>query len=113
MAHVSEINDPEIRAMLERARQEMRQGRTAVAVRSCADAFLRLVDLQPGELDRLAPYEGRHSPDTAHWPDYGTHLVREGEGGRPEVVFDRERFALTEAIAYMEFVIGRAVALGL
>lgn len=114
MSDISEIRDEHIRGRLEEAWRLMRDGQPAPAVHACVEAFIRLAELQPDEVAPLASATSvRDAPQTLHWPDYGTRLMEDPEGGPiPRVIFERERFSLSEAITYLEFVTSRAVALG-
>jgi hypothetical protein len=89
----------------------MRAGKAAEAVREIAAAFLRLVELKPELAGRRVGVRGRMLPLAMRWPALGANLKLESlRAGKVEIEFARERFAMSEAMTYYEFLSDTALA---
>ena len=109
MARYDNVKDETARALLAQAQQEMRSQNPAAAVRTSGDAFIRLIELKPDLLKRNLPAD-----DLIHhrqFPRFGAVLVE--KDGKPEVVLERERFSMSEAITYWEYTLDTALHEGL
>ena len=106
MPKYEEIEDEELRAMMGEAYAFLRQGRGADAVHKLADTLLRTVEKRPSVLRAGATMRGRRMPLLLRWPALGANLdPRSLRGGKPEITFARERFAVSEAMTYYEFML--------
>ena len=107
MARYEDIQDHEIRTLLEQATNEMRGGDPATAVRACCDAFLLLISQHPELLEANLPADEKIHHH--QFPRFGAHL--ESVDGQPKIEFDRERFSIGEAITYLDFTTDTALRL--
>jgi hypothetical protein len=105
------IQNDELRGMMDQAYAQMRAGKAAEAVRQIAAAFLRLVELKPELAGRRVGVRGRMLPLAMRWPALGANLKLESlRAGKVEIEFVRERFAMSEAMTYYEFLSDTALA---
>jgi hypothetical protein len=105
------IQNDELRGMMDQAYAQMRAGKAAVAVHQIAAAFLRLVELKPELAGRRVGVRGRMMPIAMRWPALGANLKLESlRAGKLEIEFARERFAMSEAMTYYEFLSDTAIA---
>ena len=116
MADLSKIEDEALRARLQEANQHLRKGKAADAVRTLADVFLSMLTPTDGAPSpqgvTVAGRRGRRAPLAMGWPNLGANLVPESlRQGKPEIVFTRERFAMSEAMTYYEFTVDAALTL--
>jgi len=102
MAKPSEIRDPAFRAAIEEADRLLDEGKYVESVRKSADAYVELVEKRP---DLLTPSGGRRA---SVWPQLGVRLVFD-EGRKPSLVYDKERFSLSEAATFLEFAMDQVV----
>ncbi|MGH2587713.1 MAG: hypothetical protein ACRDJE_22560 [Dehalococcoidia bacterium] len=105
MPKPTDVQDPDLRALLTDAHRALREGDPAGAVHRCADAFLRLALLKPAVLQ--TPPGMRIHP----FPRLGAMLVIE-QDKLPTVEYHRETFSLSEAITYYEYTLGAATRNG-
>ncbi len=105
------IQNDELRGMLDQAYAQMRAGKPSDAVRQIAAAFLRLVELKPHLAGRRVGVRGRVLPLAMRWPALGANLKLESlRAGKVEIEFTRDRFAMSEAMTYYEFLSDTAIA---
>jgi hypothetical protein len=105
------IQNEELRGMLDRAHAQLRAGQTTDAVHQISTAFLRLLELKPELAGRRVGVRGRQMPVALRWPALGANLKLESlRAGKPEIEFKRERFAVSEAMTYYEFLSDTAIA---
>jgi hypothetical protein len=106
MAKAADIQNPELRAKLEAAFVAMRAGRGADAVRACADAYLAFLEAHPEVKAETIPMRGRQVSKLMRWPALGANMTLESvRVGDPRIEFTRERFAVSEAMTYYQFVL--------
>jgi len=105
MARFDDVQDSEVRGLLERATGEMRGGDPTAAVRTCCEAFARLVSLKSELLEANLPADEKIHHQ--QFPRLGANLV--DAGGAAEFVFERERFSLSDAITYLDFTTDAAL----
>jgi len=106
MARPSDIRNDELRGLVETAFAAMRAGKGAEAVHACADAYLRHVALNPEVLKQTIPMRGREISRLMRWPALGANMRPETIGaGAPEIEFLRDRFSVSEAMTYYQFVL--------
>jgi hypothetical protein len=111
MAKPDQVNDEKLRTLLTGAFANMRAGKPTDAVHQCADAFLYLLELKPEiKTESAAARRGMQMPLLMRWPMLGAN-IRPGsvQEGKPEIVYSREKFALSEAITYYEFTLETAI----
>ncbi|HEY3796759.1 MAG TPA: hypothetical protein VGL58_00265 [Caulobacteraceae bacterium] len=107
MAKAADVANDELRAKLETAFAAMRAGKGADAVHACADAYLRFVDLYPeAKVETVAMRGGRRMSRLMRWPALGSTMSADSiREGAPKIEFQRERFAVAEAMTYYQFVL--------
>ncbi len=110
MAKTSEVQDGDLRALIEKAHDLMRGGKPTEAVRECATAYIQLLEKKPEIIQ-----QGLQAVRPAlMWPRLGANLSMQSlAAGKPEIVFERDHFSLSEAITYYEFTLESAVKNGL
>ena len=105
MARFDDVQDSEVRGLLERATGEMRGGDPTSAVRTCCEAFVRVISMRPELLEANLPADEKIHHQ--QFPRLGANLV--DAGGAAEFVFERERFSLSDAITYLDFTTDAAL----
>ncbi len=114
MNRPEKIKDEALRTRVAHAYGQLRAGDPSGAVRTLADAFVDLLVRHPALLELTTTVRGRPIPLVTRWPAFGANLVLDPEGGQPpRVELVRERFALSEALTYYEFLVDLAVDQGL
>lgn len=114
MPKPDQINDGDLRAQLEKAHQQMREGKGAEAVHTLADAYLYLLTKKPAMLEEfIEPRPGRRMPAVMRWPNLGANLSLESvQKKHPQIEFIRDRFAVSEAMTYYEYTLEQAIQQG-
>ena len=106
MAKAADVQNTELRGKLEAAFAAMRAGKGADAVRASADAYLRFVELCPEVKSETIAMRGRQVSRLVRWPALGANMSLESvRAGKPEIEFLRERFSISEAMTYYQFVL--------
>jgi len=106
MAKAADVANPELRAKLETAFAAMRGGKGADAVHACADAYLRLIELYPAAKGETVAVRGRAVSRVMRWPALGAVMSLDSvRAGTPKIEFQRERFSVSEAMTYYQFVL--------
>lgn len=106
MARPADIQNPELREKVEAAFAAMRAGKGAEAVRAAADAYLRFVELHPEVKVETVAMRGRDVPRMTRWPALGANLNLDSlRAGAPRIDFQRDRFSVSEAMTYYQFVL--------
>ena len=106
MARPSDIANDELRGMVETAFAAMRAGKGAEAVHASADAYLRYIQIHPEALAETIPMRGRSIPRLMRWPAMGANMKLDSvRAGAPEIEFLRDRFSVSEAMTYYQFVL--------
>ena len=106
MARPSDIKNDELRGMVETAFAAMRAGKGIDAVRACADAYLRYVQVFPEAMKETIPMRGREISRLMRWPALGANMKPDSvAAGTPAIEFLRERFSISEAMTYYQFVL--------
>jgi hypothetical protein len=103
MAKPEQIQNDELRPILQDAHRALRERDPTTAVRRCADAFLKLAALYP-RVTQLPPSMRVHP-----WPRLGANLVLE-EGQPPRIEFHRDEFSFAEAVTYYEYTLTTTIA---
>ncbi len=104
---VDRIKDEQLRESMAAAHASLRSGNYADVVRRAADAYLELLRRKPELLEGMM---GRVI--LMQFPRLGARMERK-EGEPPEVQWDRETFAFSEAATYFEFAVDQLVREGL
>ena len=111
MAKASDIQNAALRGKLEAAFAAMRAGKGADAVRASADAYLAFIDLFPEVKAETIPMRGRSISRLMRWPALGANMSADSvRAGKPEITFERERFSVSEAMTYYQFVLDEILA---
>ena len=114
MPRPDQIQNEELRALVVSGHECMRNRKAAEAVRALSDAFLLLLELKPELVERKVEFRpGRSMPFLMRWPTLGANLKPGSiRAGKPEIEFVRDRFAISEAMTYYEFVLETAIREG-
>jgi hypothetical protein len=127
MANIADIKDAAFREALERVDRLLGDGEYTGAARLCAETYLDLLKLRPDFVppppnpynlpqfrddlpesgSRLAGGSGRTL--RTGWPNGGGLKVLYYEAAGPQLSFEKERFGLSEATSYFEFLIEEVV----
>ncbi len=107
MARRDAILNEELRKLVTESYDYMREGNGTESVRTLARAFLRVLEIHPELLEKTVQMRaGRQFPLVMRWPALGANLKLESvRAGKPEIEFVRERFAVSEAMTYYEYVV--------
>ncbi len=107
MARRDAIQNEELRKLVTESYDYMREGNGTEAVRVLARTYLRLLELKPELLEKKVTMRaGREFPLVMRFPALGANLKMESvRAGKPEIEFVRERFAVSEAMTYFEYVV--------
>ncbi|HUZ13931.1 MAG TPA: hypothetical protein VMU93_13920 [Caulobacteraceae bacterium] len=106
MARAADIANPELRQKVEAAFAAMRAGRGADAVRASAEAYLRFAELHPEVKTETVAMRGRQFPRMLRWPAMGANMKPDSvQAGAPQIEFLRDRFSVSEAMTYYQFVL--------
>ncbi len=114
MPRPDQIQNEELRALVESGHECMRNRKAAEAVRAVVEAFLLLLELKPELVSKTVEFRpGRSMPFLMRWPALGANLKPGSiRAGKPEIEFVRDRFAISEAMTYYEFVLETAIKEG-
>ncbi len=110
----SDVEDGDLRGLMEGAHDALDGGENMACVRACADAYLMVLDRYPKVIESLRTVmeservkagleRGMIRTAPLMWPRFGAKLHLEGD--EPEIVFDRENIAFGETIQYYEFTL--------
>jgi hypothetical protein len=119
MPRIADVADADLRAGLTAAEQALDEGDHTGAVQKAVETYQKLVGRRPdlvipfvdrrGEFPK--PGEGLASIRPAAgppWPELGVGMTR-GEDGQPQFEWRKQRFSLSEATVYVEYVLNLAV----
>ena len=116
MARPSEVTDPLLRIALTEAEQALDAGDWIEAVRKSAAAYTYLAETKPDGIVRSGPAVN-DLPTTGRpenrgavrpWPDlFGVTLRWDGD--QPSMVFDKQKFTMSEAVTYFEYTLDSAI----
>jgi hypothetical protein len=107
MARREEVQNEELRKLVDEAYRYMREGNGTEAVRILSKTYLRLLEMKPELLERTIEMRaGQQIPLVMRWPALGANLTLESvRAGKPQIEFARDHFALSEAMTYYEYVV--------
>lgn len=101
----SDLTDPQMREAMQRAEALLDDGDYTGASRALADTYLALLaerpDLVPGAT--AAPGTPTAMSRAFTWPPTGG-ITLSVEGGEPGMQYAKERFGMSEAYSYFEFM---------
>jgi hypothetical protein len=103
-----DIHDPRLRDQVETAFSAMRAGNGTEAVKALADSFIYLLELKPEILEEKVTMRNREIPRIMRWPALGANMKM--ESGKPQIEFIRDRFSVSEAMTYYQFVLEEALS---
>jgi hypothetical protein len=102
----ADIRDEDLRIRVETGFAAMRAGQGTAAVQALADAFVRFLELHPSVMGETIAMRGRDVPRVMRWPDLGARLLPESvRAGKPRIEVERDRFSVSEAMTYYQFVL--------
>ena len=110
MPSIHDVADPELRAGLAAAEQALDDGNNAAAVQQAVEVYQKLVDRRP---DLVIPFVDRRGEFPK--PGEGLASIRPAAGppwpedGRPQFEWRKQRFSMSEATVYVEYVLNLAV----
>ncbi|MDO8614124.1 MAG: hypothetical protein Q7T33_00110 [Dehalococcoidia bacterium] len=104
---VDRIQDETLRKSLAEAHDALRSGDYATVVRHASGAYLELLRRNP-EL----PQGQAALRSILFFPRLGVRLIQDSQG-RPELIYDRDKFIFSEAATYFEFAVDSLVKHGL
>jgi hypothetical protein len=110
----SDVEDGDLRGLMESAHDALDGGEHMACVRACADAYLMVLDRYPKVIESLRAVmeservragleRGMIRTAPLMWPRFCAKLLL--DEGEPEIVFDRKSVAFGEAIQYYEFTL--------
>ena len=115
MPRIADVTDAELREGLTAADRALDEGDNTAAVHKAVETYQKLAARRPdlvipfvdrrGEFPR--PGEGLASLRSAAgpaWPDLGVGMTR-GADGQPEFEWRKQRFGMSEATVYVEYVL--------
>jgi hypothetical protein len=112
---IQQIQDEELRGLMEQAEARLDEGDNTRCVHLCADAYLKLLEKYPIVINGLRKV--METPRVKAGLENGTlrfaplmfprlaAKLRIPEEGRPTIAFDREQMGFGEAIQYYEFMV--------
>lgn len=100
----SDIRQPALRDLLTAARADIGRGDYTQSVRHSTEAVRQLLLLKPDIVAQRARAGGRYLP-----PFVGARLVTENVS-EPQVVFDREKFSMAEAMTWYQYALESVLA---
>lgn len=97
--------------MVQGAFDAMRAGQGTDAVKALASTYLRFVEVYPEALTDTFPMRDRQVPKLMRWPALGANMKADSvAAGKPEIEFVRERFSVSEAMTYYQYVLDEILA---
>ncbi len=104
---VDRIRDEALRGSFADAQAALKAGDYKRVVELSSAAYVELLRRNPQMLQGQAQFM-----NVMFFPRLGAHLVVNNDG-RPEIVWDREKFSFSEAVTYFEFSVDRLIKAGL
>ena len=104
---VDRIRDEALRGSFADAQAALKAGDYKKVVELSSAAYVELLQRNPEMLQGQQQFM-----NVVFFPRLGAHLVVNNDG-RPEIVWDREKFSFSEAVTYFEFTIDRLIKAGL
>ncbi len=107
MANPDDVKYPDVRAALEEAGNLLDDGDYLGSVKSSVDAYMKLGVHLPDAIAR-PPAPGTPANVSRQWPSYLGVSIQWADD-KPSMVFDKERFSMSEAASYFEYTVEEAV----
>ncbi len=104
---VDRIQDEALQGSLADAQAALKAGDYKRVVELSSAAYVELLQRHPEMLQGPQQFM-----NVMFFPHLGAHL-QVNTDGRPEIVWDREKFSFSEAVTYFEFTIDRLLKAGL
>ena len=102
----ADLTDPTFRDAMERIETLLDGGDYTAAAKASGETYLTLLDRHPELI--VGASTGPHTPTNMSraiaWPPNGGVRVNV-ENGKPSLVYAKERFSMSEAYGYFEFLI--------
>ena len=108
MAKIDQIQDDQMRALIDQARSDYRSGNSTESVHNSVEALLLLMQKQP-EFIQMQRIPNTPIRLGRVWPPFGVK-VEMGDDQSPHAVYDRDKFSKAEAITFYEFALDSLVA---
>ena len=107
MARPDQIQDENLRTLLDGARDDYRSGDATASVHKSVEALLSVINLRPDfiQMQRVAGTPVRLG---RVWPPLGVE-VQFAEDQQPQAVYKRDLFSKAEAITFYEFALESVV----
>lgn len=106
MASPSDLTDPRFRHAMESVEKLIDEGDYTGASKAAAETYLRVLEQHPELIPGAAT--GPHTPTAMSrafaWPPTGGLTMRV-EDGKAVPVYAKERFSMSEALGYFEFML--------
>ena len=96
---VDRIQDDALRGSLEDAQSALRSGDYKKVVELTCAAYVELLERKPELLQGQQQFMS-----VMFFPRLGAHL-QVNTDGKPEIIWDREKFIFSEAVTYFEFTV--------
>lgn len=115
MANVDDIKDEKLRTMCKEAFGHMRKNDGYQAVVKLVDGYMYLMDLKPEVLTEILTMGRWKMPVVLRWPRLGANIKRAqvGANNKPEIEITRDKFGISEAMTYYEFLLEFAIKRGI
>jgi hypothetical protein len=120
MTSTTDIKDATLQQRMIEIERWIDDGEYVRAANACASVYLDLLarhpellpprDLRPGQAglqsgENPASYDQHRHIRRAFWPITGGIRIVVGDDGKPALVYDKERFSMSEALTYFEFTL--------
>ncbi len=105
MAKPSDIKNETLRELVSAAHAAIKQGDYTASVKNSTEAVRRLLILRP-DVFTAGPWAGTRR---VYPPFVGARIVTDGVP-EPQVVFDREKFGIAEALTWYEYALENIIA---
>ena len=110
MANFANVKDDVLRKQIEEANGHLRARKPTEAVHVLVDAFLSMLEKNPDISGASVPGRRGARPMAAAWPALGANFAPGSlRDGAPKIEFKKDKFAMSEAITYYEFVVDMAI----
>jgi hypothetical protein len=104
----------DVRALLAVAERMLDEGDHTGSVRSSAEAYAALIQARPDLVFQAPAFgalsvEGGRQPGQgmprAPWPEAQGVTVTVADGAAPEIVLNKSRYTMSDAVTYLEYVV--------
>jgi hypothetical protein len=100
------VKDADLKALFEKAHEELQSGDSTAAVHTLSETYLTLIEKQPELISAETPGVGTPVRTVTLWPQLGANLVADSlDSGKPQIDFKRDEFSMSEAFTYYEFTV--------